>query len=108
MTDLVDACLRTFHGAGPYGWGLLQQQWPSAAVAEQRRKMAEVILMAQNAIDCAAEVKRLSGCLLVMAGAVGVGGGSMRTAAYEAVSMGATVDDIANKLGSPVPRESMP
>ena len=105
-TDLIEACLRAFHGNGPYGWRLLKQQWPEAAVAEQRRKMAEVIVLAQNATDAAAEVRRLSGCLLVMAGAVGVGGGSMRTAAYETACMGATVVDIAGKLGSPVPTDA--
>ena len=105
-TDLIEACLRAFHGNGPHGWGLLKQQWPEVAVAEQRRKMAEVIVLAQNAIDAAAEVRRLSGCLLVMAGAVGVGGGSMRTAAYETACMGATVVDIAGKLGSPVPTDA--
>ena len=51
------------------------------------------------------EVRRLSGCLLVIAGAEGCGNGSLRCAAYEAAAMGATVDNLANKLGSPVPRE---
>ena len=50
-----------------------------------------------------AEIRRLSGCLLVIAGAEGCGNGSLRTAAYEAASMGATVADLAGKLGSPVP-----
>ncbi len=102
--DLVDACLRVFHGNGPHGWSLLKQQWPEAAVAEQHRKMGEVVVLAQSAIDLAAEVRRLSGCLLVIAGAVDCGGGSMRTAAFEAASMGATVSDVASKLESPVPR----
>jgi hypothetical protein len=52
-----------------------------------------------------AEVRRLSGCLLVIAGAEDAGNGSLRTAAYEAATMGATVDNLANKLGPPVPRE---
>jgi hypothetical protein len=46
-TDMTDECLRVFHGSGAYGWGLLKQQWPKAAVDEQRRKMAEVINLAQ-------------------------------------------------------------
>ena len=52
-----------------------------------------------------AEVRRLSGCLLVIAGAGDRGSGSLRQAAYEAAAMGATVDNLASKLGSPVPRE---
>ena len=52
--------------------------------------------------DLAGEVRRLSGCLLVIAGAEGCGNGSLRTAAYEAATMGATVADLASKLGSPV------
>lgn len=54
-------------------------------------------------IDLEAEVRRLSGCLLVIAGAEGCGNGSLRQAAFEAASMGATVADLANKLGSPLP-----
>ena len=57
----------------------------------------------QKPIDLEAEVRRLSGCLLVIAGAEGCGNGSLRTAAFEAASMGATVADLANKLGSPLP-----
>lgn len=102
-TDLTDACLRAFHGDGPHGWGLLQQQWPEVAVSEQRRKMAEVIRKVQSASDLAAEVRRLSGCLLAIAGAEGCGNGALRTAAYEAATMGATPGGLATKLKLPTP-----
>ena len=101
--DLTDACLRAFHGNGPYGWGLLKQQWPEGAVNEQRRKMAEVIRQVQSASDLATEVRRLSGCLLVIAGAEGCGNGALRTAAYEAATMGATPSGLAAKLKLPTP-----
>lgn len=41
--DLVEACLRAFHGDGDYGWRLIKQTWPEAAVSEQRRKMGIII-----------------------------------------------------------------
>jgi hypothetical protein len=53
--------------------------------------------------DLVAEVRRLSGCLLVIASATESGGGSIRTAAYEAATMGATVSDLAHKLGTMLP-----
>lgn len=53
--------------------------------------------------DLVAEVRRLSGCLLLIAGAEGCGNGALRTAAFEAASMNATVADLANKLGMPAP-----
>jgi hypothetical protein len=99
-TGLIEACLRAFHGDA---WGLLQQQWPEAAVNEQRRKMAEVIRQVQSISDLAAEVRRLSGCLLAIAGAEGCGNGALRTAAYEAVTMGATLSELAFKLKLPTP-----
>lgn len=50
----------------------------------------------------AAEVRRLTGCLLAIAGASSeCGGGSIRTAAFEAASMGASPADLARKLGLP-------
>ena len=99
--DLTDACLRAFHGDG---WGLLKQQWPEGAVNEQRRKMAEVIRQVQSASsDLATEVRRLSGCLLVIAGAEDCGNGALRTAAYEAATMGATPSGLAAKLKLPTP-----
>lgn len=50
-----------------------------------------------------AEVQRLSGCLLVISGAEGCGNGALRTAAYEAATMGRTVQDLQIRLGVPVP-----
>ncbi len=56
-------------------------------------KMADVL---------AAEVRRLTGCLLAIAGSSSeCGGGSIRTAAFEAASMGASPANLARKLGLP-------
>ena len=43
MDDLVEECLRDFHGAGDYGWKLITITWPAAAIAAQRKKMAAII-----------------------------------------------------------------
>ena len=54
------------------------------------------------------EVRRLCGCLLIIAGAEGCGNGSLRTAAYEAATRGVSISDMAGKLGSPVPKTNLP
>lgn len=82
---------------------MLKQQWPEAAVNEQRRKMTAVIREVQSADDLLNEVRRLSGCLLAIAGGEGCGNGVLRTAAYEAATMGATPSSLASKLGLPSP-----
>ena len=50
-----------------------------------------------------AEIRRLTGCLLAIAGADGCGAGSLKAAAYEAATMRASVADLTNKLGLPAP-----
>ena len=47
--DLIEVCLRTFHGSDPYGWNLLKHQWPETALIEQARKMSEVIKIVRSA-----------------------------------------------------------
>lgn len=54
-------------------------------------------------VDMAAEVRRLSGCLLAIAGAEGCGNGSLRTAAYDAATTRITVVDLASRLRLPTP-----
>lgn len=103
MDDLVEKCLRIWHGDGAYGWGLIKNQWPDAAIDGQRRRMADIICEARSTNDLANEVRRLSGCLLAIAGAEGCGNGALRTAAYEAATMGATVAELASKLALPSP-----
>lgn len=53
--DLVEACLRIFHGEGDYGWRLLKQTWPEVAITEQRRKMKLVVTIAQSEMRQALE-----------------------------------------------------
>lgn len=103
MSDLVEKCLRIWHGDGAYGWGLIKNQWPEAAIDGQRHKMEEVIREVRATSDLANEVRRLSGCLLAIAGAEGCGNGALRTAAYEAATMGVTPSILASKLGLPSP-----
>jgi hypothetical protein len=60
--------------------------------------------MQQRVAEYEQHIRRLSGCLLVIAGTPSrTGSGSIRTAAYEAACMGATVDDMARKLESSTP-----
>ena len=42
-TDLIEQCLRIWHGDGDYGWRLLKQTWPTVAVAGQREKMRAIL-----------------------------------------------------------------
>lgn len=48
MDDLIEECLSIFHGGGDYGWRLIKQTWPTAAIDEQRRKMKDVITLARK------------------------------------------------------------
>lgn len=59
--------------------------------------------MTMREADLEAEIRRLSGCLLVIAGAEGSGNGALRTAAYEASTTGCAVQDLQSRLGVPVP-----
>lgn len=76
--------------------------WPFRKIVKMNDKHPQTLKTIEY---LTAEVRRLSGCLLVIAGAEGCGNGSLRTAAYEAATMGATVDNLSSKLGSPVPKE---
>lgn len=71
MKDLIEECLRIFHGYT--SWRVIKDQWPAAAVGEQRRKMSEVINEARKTTtsterdgdtwnpDAAAFLQRLAG-----------------------------------------------
>jgi len=55
-----------------------------------------------TAEELKAHIRRLSGCLLVIAGAQGVSEASLRNVAYEA-TQGAGVETVARRLGVTMP-----
>jgi len=67
------------------------------------RKNQQIAENAARIIELEGHVKRLTGCLLVIAGTPSkIGAGSIRTAAGEAALLGASVEDIGRKLENPV------
>jgi len=81
------------------------EAWKDAALCQEDRNKWRNLWgeSDQENSNLKAHVRRLTGCLLVIAGTSSrIGGGSIRTAAGEAALMGASVEDIGRKLENPV------